>query len=140
MEASRRWERERICLPEIGGVIVIYKEEVTGMIVFCGGWPSQTFPLPFSGWLALWPFSRYSPGPPTPSRVFILAHLSLGNHRVIPGGENLFYFPFFLSFFSFLSILVFRRSQVLTKNLAWTRTRRVSNPFNHEIPQRRRGE
>lgn len=50
-----------------------------------------------------------------PPRVFILAHLSLGKRRVIPGEGR----TFFLFFFLFFSPL--RRSQVLTKNLArWT--------------------
>lgn len=69
--------------------MAIYKE-VTGMIVFCpvgearhrvSHWPSQTFRLPFSGWLTL-DILLYSRGPP---RVFILAHLSLRNRRVIRG-------------------------------------------------------
>lgn len=116
IEASRRWERS-VCRE-----IVIYKEEVTGMIVFRRGWRSQTFRLPFSGWLALAILWIFFTGAPPPG-VFILAHLSLGNRRVIPGREATFFFfcPFFLSFFPFLHSLVFPRSQVLTKNLVqWT--------------------
>lgn len=96
---------------EIGGEIVIYKEEVTGMIVFCGGWPSQTFRLPFSGWLALaiLPiFTGASHPPGIYSGSFVPREPSRHSRQ-----ENLF----FLSFFLF-STLVFRRSQVLTKNLA----------------------
>lgn len=82
--------------------------------MFCGGRPSQTFRLPFSGWLALAILPIFT-GASHPPRVFILAHLSLGKRRVIPGEGR----TFFLFFFLFFSPL--RRSQVLTKNLArWT--------------------
>lgn len=77
----------------------------------CFPWPSQTFRLPFSGWLTL-DILRYSRGPP---RVFILAHLSLRNSRVI-GGNLEPQGDLFFSLSRAPRIVPSRRSQVLSKN------------------------
>lgn len=93
MEASRRSGNRSVCR---GGEIVIYKEEVTGMIVFRRG--SQTFRLPFSGWLALAILWIFFTGAPTPGGcIYSGSFVPREPPRHSGQGGHLF-LPFFLFF------------------------------------------